>query len=195
MSQQMKSLGTATAAARGIVMSAIGTGTPLGITLTAGHRQRNGSRIAIAGNATDNLTWGEWTLGGVAATSANLLGSTGTTALSGTPVIAALCDQAPFTQGSPAVFVVSSAAGAAATDGVGTAVIEKADGSSAGGFTYTNSSGVVTAGFQNALLDGEIALPAFNDFGALMVQVRLDRYMAFRMSAWTSGTFAGALLG
>ena len=90
--------------------------------------------------------------------------------------------------------MVGSLGGAAATDGIATAVIEKADGFSAGGFTYTNSSGVATAGFQTALMDGEIAIPAFNDFGALCVEVNLSRYMTFRLSAWTSGTFGASLL-
>ena len=194
MSLKAKSLGTATAAARGIVMSAIGTGTPLGITLTAGHRQRNGSRIAIAGNAADNNTFGEWTLSGVAATSANLNGSSGSAALSGTPVIAAVCDQTPFLPNHSAVAMIGSLGGAAATDGIATAVIERADAMSQGGFTY-DASGVPTAGFKDALLSGEIAVPAFNDFGAIAVEVQLGRYMAFRLSAWTSGTFGASLLG
>ena len=194
MSLKYKSLGSAVAAARGIVMTAIGTGTPLGITLTAGHRLKNDDRIAIAGNATDNNTFGEWTLGGVAAASANLLGSSGGAALSGTPVIAVVCDRTPFLKGHSAVAVIAAGAGAAATDGIATAVIERADGFSAGGFTYDSSSGVATAGFKDALMSGEIAIPAFNDFGSVMVEVQLGRYMTFRLSAWTSGTFGAGLL-
>ncbi|MCC6530938.1 MAG: hypothetical protein IT531_00175 [Burkholderiales bacterium] len=194
MSLKLKSLGSAVAAARGIVMSAITTGTPLSITLTAGHRLRNGERIAIAGNATDNNTFGEWTLSGVAAASATLIGSSGSAALSGTPIIAALCDRTPFLPNHAAVAMVAAGAGAAATDGIATAVIEKADGMTAGGFTYTAASGVATAGFQSALLDGEITIPAFADFGAVCVEVNLSRYMTFRLSAWTSGTFGAVLL-
>lgn len=194
MSLKMKSLGTATAAARGIVMSAITTGTPLKITLTAGHRLRNNERIAIAGNAADNNTFGEWTVSGVGATTATLNGSTGSTALSGTPVIAALCDRTPFLARHSAVAMVAAGAGAAATDGLATAVFEAADSMVTTGFQYTNSSGVATAGFKDALLDGEIAIPAFADFGALCVEVNLSRYMTFRLSSWTSGTFGGALL-
>lgn len=194
MSLKQKSLGSAAAAVRGVVMSAIGTGTPLGITLTAGHRQRNGSRIAIAGPAEDNKVFGEWELQGIAAASANLVGSTGTEALSGTPVIALLCDQTPFLPGHSAVAHVSAIGAAAGTDGIATALIEKADGFSAGGFTYTNSSGVATAGFKDALLSGEIAMPAFNDFGGIMVEVSLSRYMTFRLSAWTSGAWGAGLL-
>lgn len=188
------SLGSAVAATRGIVMSAIGTGTPLSVTLTAGHRLRNGSRIAIAGNAVDNNTFGEWSLSGIAAASAVLDGSSGAAALSGTPVVAVLCDRTPFLPGNAAVAMISAGAGAAATDGIATALLEKADGQVATGFTYTNSSGVATAGFADALLSGEIAIPAFNDFGAICVEVKLARYMTLRLSAWTSGTFGASLL-
>lgn len=188
------SLGTAVAAARGIVATAIVTGTPLHLTLTAGHRLRNGARIAVAGNAVDNRTFGEWSVSGVAATDVVLDGSTGTAALSGTPVIAALCDRTPFLPRNSAVAAIAAGAGAVATDGIATAVIEKADGMVDTGFTYTNSSGVATAGFQDALLSGEIAIPAFNDFGAIFVEVSLSRYMTFRLSAWTSGVFGASLL-
>lgn len=188
-----KSLGSASAAARGIVMSAITTGTPLVITLTAGHRLKNGDRIAIAGNAADNGTFGEWTVSSVGATAATLDGSTGSTALSGTPVIAALCDKTPFLPRNAAACHIASGVGAAATDGIATAVIEGADSVISTGFRYTDSSGTETSGFKSALKSGEIAI-AFNDFGGLMVEVDLMRYMTFRLSAWTSGTFGATLL-
>lgn len=188
------SLGSAVAATRGIVMSAIDTGTPLKITLTAGHRLRNDSRIAIAGNAADNNTFGEWSLSAVAATSATLVGSSGGAALSGTPVIAVLCDRTPFMANHSAVAMIGSTGGAAATDGIATVLLEQADSQVATGFQYTNSSGVATAGFKDSLLSGEIAMPAFNDFGSIMVEVKLGRYMTMRLSAWTSGSFAGVLI-
>lgn len=191
MSLKMRSLGSTVAATRGIVMSAIDTGTPLHITLTAGHRQRNGDRIAIAGNATDNNTFGEWSLSSVAAASAVLDGSSGAAALSGTPVIAALMDKTPFLPNHSAVALIAAGAGAAATDGIGTVVLEKADDFVVTGFKYGSAG---TAGFQDALLSGEIAIPAFNDFGALCVEVKLARYMTMRVSAWTSGTFGVSLL-
>lgn len=192
MSLKQKSLGSAVAAARGIVMSAVDTGTPLHITLTAGHRLRNGERIAIAGNNTSDLSmFGEWSLSSVVAASAVLDGSTGTVAVSGTPVVAVLCDRTPFIPGHSAVAAISAIGSAAATDGIATAVIEKADGMVSTGFTYGASN---TAGFEDALLSGEIALPVFNDFGAIFVEVKLARYMTFRLSAWTSGGFGASLL-
>lgn len=191
MSLKMRSLGSAVAAARGIVMSAITTGTPLSVTLTAGHRQRNGDRIAIAGNAADNNTFGEWTLSGVAAASAVLDGSSGAAALSGTPVVAVLCDRTPFLANHSAVAMVATGAGPTATAGIGTVVLEAADGFTSSGFNYGSAN---TAGFRDALLSGEIAIPAFASFGAVCVEVKLARYMTMRVSAWTSGTFGAQLL-
>lgn len=192
---KLRSLGSTVAATRGIVMSAIGTGTPMSITLTAGHRQRNGDRIGIAGNAVDNATFGDWSLSGIAAASAVLDGSNGSTALSGTPIIAALMDRTPFLPKHSAVVTLGQQVGASATAGIATAVLEKADNASAGGFTYDNSSGVPTAGFKDALLSGEIAIPAMAGVagGFLQVEVSLARYMTFRLSAWTSGTFGAAI--
>jgi hypothetical protein len=194
MSLKLKSLGSAVAATRGIVMSAIDTGTPLKITLTAGHRMRNGDRIAIAGNAVDNNTFGEWSLSGLSATSGTLDGSSGAAALSGTPVIAALCDRTPFLPRHSAIAMLGSGAGPTATAGIGTMVLEAADSQVTTGFQYTDSSGVATAGFKDALLSGEVAIPAFASFGSIMVEVSLSRYMTMRLSAWTSGTFGAVLL-
>lgn len=194
MSLKQKSLGSASAAARGIVMSAIDTGNPAHIVLTAGHRLRNGDRIAIAGNNTSDLgTFGEWSVSGLSATSATLDGCTASAALSGTPVIAALCDKTPFLPRHSAVALIGAGVGAAATDGIGTVVIEGADSMVSTGFQYTNSSGVATSGFKDATLSGEIAI-AFNDFGSVCVEVSLMRYMTMRVSSWTSGTFGAHLL-
>lgn len=193
MSLKTVSLGTSTAAARGIIASAALTGTPITLTLTAGHRQKNGARLAIAGE-TQMGTFGEWSVSNVAATSCSLDGSTGSAVTSGTMVIAALMDRTPFIAKHSAVAVVGTCGGTAATDGIGTVVIEKADSFVSTGFQYDNSSGVATSGFKDALQSGEIAIPAFNDFGALMVEVTLARYMTMRVSAWTSGTFFANLL-
>jgi hypothetical protein len=193
MSLKQKPLGSAASAVRGIVMSALLTGTPMGITLAAGHRLKDNERIAIAGNAVDNNTFGEWTVSSIGAVSAKLEGSSYNGALSGTPVIAALCDRTPFLPRHSAVAMVSSIGAAAVTDGIATVLLEKADSMTSAGFFYT-SSGAPVAGFQDALLPGEIAIPAFNDFGAIMVEVSLSRYMTMRLSAHTSGTFAASLL-
>lgn len=194
MSLRQLPLGSAAAATRGIVMSAIGTGTPSSVTLTAGHRLRNGVRIAIAGNNTSDLgTFGEWTVSGVAAGSAVLDGSAAAVAISGTPVVAVVCDKTPFLPRHSAVAMISTIPDAAATDGLGTVVLEAADTQISTGFQY-DASGVATAGFKSALKSGEIAIPAFTDFGAIMVEVDLSRYMTMRVSAWTSGGFGVSLI-
>lgn len=197
MSLKMMSLGSMSSAARGILLTALSTGTPVNVSITAGHRQRNGSRIAIAGLAADNAINGEWTLSGVAAGSATLVGSSGAAAISGTAVVAALCDTTPFHPGHAAVAMVS-VQGAAVTAAVGTIVIEQADSmtlTGGGGFYYTNTSGVATSGFKDAALSGEIAMPAFAlGSGCIGIEVKLSRYMTARASAWTSGTFLASLL-
>lgn len=193
MSLRAKALGSASAAARGIVMSAITTGVPASITLTAGHRLKNGDRIAIAGNNTSDLgTFGEWSVSGLSATSAVLDGSSASAALSGTPVIAVVCDKTPFLPRHSSVVAISAGVGAAATDGIATVVIEGADTFIAANFQY-DASGVATSGFKDATKSGEIAM-AFNDFGGVFVEVDLCRYMTMRTSAWTSGTFGATLL-
>lgn len=190
---RQRSLGSASAAVRGIVISALTTGTPLGIDLSAGHRQRDGDRIAICGNAADNGTFGEWTLASVAAASAKLVGATGSTALSGTPVVAALMDVTPFIYKNTVVAAIAAGVGGAATDGIATVVIEGADNMSGTGFTYMSGS-TPTAGLTSVLKTGEQPM-AFNDFGGTFVEINLKRYMTMRLSAWTSGTFGVNLLG
>lgn len=198
MALKLRALGTMVAAARGIVMSALSTGTPLSITLTAGHRQRNGDRIAIVGLAADNGTFGEWSLSGIAATSGVLDGSTGSAALSGTPVIAAVMDRTPFLPNHSAVaFCGSIGTGTAPTAAIGTLVFEGADQMKSDGsaFQYNSAStGALTDGLRSVLLSGEIAIPAFTNAGSVMVEVKLARYMTVRASAWTSGNFFGAIM-
>jgi hypothetical protein len=193
MSLRAKSLGSASAAARGIVISAIDTGNPAHVVITAGHRLKAGDRIAIAGNNTSDLgTFGEWSVSALSATSGTLDGCTASAALSGTPVVAVLCDKTPFLPRHSAVAAISAGVGAAATDGIGTVVIEAADSMISTGFQY-DASGVATSGFKDAFKTGEIAV-AFNDFGSVFVEVDLSRYMTMRVSAWTSGTFGATLL-
>lgn len=202
MSLKLMTLGTMASAVRGIVMSALGTGTPLGITLTAGHRLRDYARIAIVGCALDNQVNGEWTITGVAATSGNLVGSTGSIALSGTPVVARVCDQTPFLPNHSAVALIGPAGtGTAPTANIGTIVLEgansaifNASGATNNKFQYDNTSGVATDGFKDMLQTGEIAIPAATNAGIAMVEVKLARYMTARCSAWTSGTFLAALM-
>lgn len=193
MSIKLKSLGTCASAARGILMTSGTNATPIVATVTAGHRQRNGSRVAIAGVTTLTAMNGEWTLRAVGATTATLDGSAGNGAFGGTAVVAAICDESPFLQNHSAMASINDIGLAAIF--IGTVVLEGADAVDATQFYYTNSSGVQTAGFADCLLSGEIAIVAQTVVGggSLDVEVKLKKYMTVRCSAYTSGSVQGIL--
>lgn len=194
MSLKYNSLGTASSAARGILVTSATNATPSVLTVTAGHRQRNGERICIQGVTTLTAINGEWSISSVAATAATLDGSAGNGAFAGTAVVAKVMDRTPFIAKHSAVFECGDLGVAAIF--IGTCLIEKADSIDGTQFLYTNSSGVATAGFNDALLSGEIAIPAqtVTGTGSCRVEVNMGRYMAARCSAYTSGTVQFGLL-
>lgn len=191
MSLKLRSLGTMSSAARGILITDGTNATPIVATVTAGHRLKDGDRIAIAGVTTLTAMNGEFSVSAVAATAATLDGSAGNGAFGGTAVVAALCDQTPFLPRHSALAAIVQPSGAVL---VGTVVFEKADSVDATQFYYTNSSGVATAGFTSALKSGEIAIPAATAGQVIGVEVDLARYMTVRASAYTSGVAQGILL-
>jgi hypothetical protein len=191
MSIKQRSLGTCSSAARGILITGGTNATPIVATVTAGHRLKNGDRIAIAGVTTLTAMNGDWSVEAVAATTATLTGSAGNGAFGGTAVVAVLCDQTPFLARHSATAMINQPSGAVF---VGTLVFEKADSVDATQFYYTNSSGVATAGFKDALKSGEIAIPAATAGQAMALEVELGRYMTMRASAYTSGVAGGVLL-
>lgn len=190
MSIKLRSLGTISSAARGILITSGTNATPIVATVTAGHRLKNGDRIGITGVTTLTAMNGDFSVSAVAATTASLDGSAGNGAFGGTAVVAAVCDRTPFLPRHSAIAQVNQPSGAVL---VGTVVFEYADQhkSDETNFQYTNSSGVLTDGFNSALLSGEIAIPAATAGQAIEVEVSLARYMTFRCSAYTSGV-AGA---
>lgn len=190
MSIKQISLGTCSSAARGILITGGTNATPIVATITAGHRLKNGHRIAIAGVTTLTSMNGDWSVDTVAATTANLTGSAGNGAFGGTAVVAALCDRTPFLVRHSALAQINWPSGAVF---IGTLVFEAADSVDATQFYYTNSSGVATAGFKDALQSGEIAIPAATAGQVMTVEVSLSRYMTMRASAYTSGVAGGAL--
>ena len=192
---KVKSLGTLAAASlSGILMTSGTNATPIVATVTAGHRQRNGNRIAIAGVTTLTAMNGEWSISSVGATAATLDGSAGNGAFAGTAAVTALCDRTPFLPGNSAAAIVGDTGGSALF--AGTLVLEQADSITAADYFYTNTSGVATSGFKSSLLSGEIAMVAHGAVGGgtMMVEVKLGRYMKVRCSAYTSGVAFGALL-
>lgn len=194
MSLKHKALGTCASAARGILMTGGTNASPIVATVTAGHRQRNGNRLAIAGVTGLTAMNGEWSISSVGATAATLDGSVGNGTFGGTAVVAAICDVTPFQPRHSAVAAVYDIGVSAVF--VGTVVIEGADSVDASAFSYTNGSGVATAGFKDMLMSGEIAIPAQATVGGGLglVEVQLARYMTMRASAYTSGSVSASLL-
>lgn len=192
MSMKMRSLGTMSSAARGILITGGTNATPIVATITAGHRLKNGDRIGIVGVTTLTAMNGDWSVSSVAATTGNLDGSAGNGAFGGTAVVAVLCDQTPFLPRHSSVALLSQPSGAVF---VGTVVFEGADNRKSDNTTFQyDSSGVATDGFKSALKSGEIAIPAATAGQIIAVEVDLCRYMTARCSAYTSGVAQGQLL-
>jgi hypothetical protein len=187
---KVRSLGLAGSAAAGILITGGTNATPIVATLTAGHDQKNGDRIAIAGVTTLTAMNGEWSLSTVGATAGTLDGSAGNGAYGGTAIVAALMDKTPFLPGNSAGLVISGGAGAAF---VGTLVAEGADSVDATQFYYTNSSGVATAGFKDLTAAGQAAIPAATAGLGIIREIKLSRYMRLRVTAYTSGQAVGAV--
>ena len=191
MSLKMRSLGTMSSAARGILITSGTNATPIVATVTAGHRLKDGDRIGIAGVTTLTAMNGDFTVERVSDTTYKLRESAGNGAFGGTAVVAVLCDQTPFNPRHSALAVLTQPSGAVL---VGTVVFEGADSVDATQFYYTNSSGVATAGFKSSLKSGEVAIPAATAGQIIGVEVDLSRYMTVRASAYTSGVAQGQLL-
>lgn len=190
MSIKQRSLGTCSSAARGILITGGTNATPIVATITAGHRLKNGDRIAIQGVTTLTAMNGDFAVDTVAATTANLTGSAGNGAFGGTAVVAVVCDQTPFLARHSALAMINQPSGAVF---VGTLVFEYADSVDGTQFLYTASTGVATAGFNSALKSGEIAIPAATAGQVMALEVSLARYMTMRCSAYTSGVAGGVL--
>lgn len=185
MSIKVRSLGSFTSAARGILITGGTNAQPIVATVTAGHGLKNDDRIAIAGVTTLTTMNSDWSLDSVGATAATLRGSNGNGTYGGTAVVAVLCDKTPHIAKHSAAALIGNLPGSAVFSG--TVVLEYADSVDATQFYYTNSSGVATAGFADLIPSGEAAIPATTTGIAWAVEVMLRRYMTARCSAYTSG--------
>jgi len=187
MSIKVRSLGSFTSAARGILVTGATNATPIVATVTAGHGLKNDERIGIVGITTLTAADGDWSLDAVGATAATLRGSVGNGAFAGTAVVAVLCDRTPFNKGHAGLIMLGNTPGQAVF--VGTLVIEGADSMDSGltVFQYTNSSGVATSGFADKVPSGEAAIPAATAGIGWELEVALSKYMTARCSAYTSG--------
>jgi hypothetical protein len=103
MGKRVQSLGKpATGSARGITISSGSNAKPIVATIGAGHGLQAGDRIRITGVTTLTNMNGDWTLAGVTATTAQLVGSSGNGAFAGTAAVSVICDRTPFMAGRQA---------------------------------------------------------------------------------------------
>lgn len=189
MSNKVISLGSAGSAAAGIVVSGSTNATPIVITLTAGHGQKDGSRLAISGITGNTAANGEWTLTSVGATTATLVGSVGNGTHGGTVRAAVINDVTPMMRNHSAAMHLGG-------NLVGTLDIEAyesyadfAAGQNNAGATapvLTPSMGTNSAGSASTPAKTTITAAATN--AGFATEVKLARYMRAVVTAYTSGT-------
>jgi len=172
-----RGIGAVAAAANGITCSSTTNATPIVATLGANHGLKNGDRISISGITGNTAANGQWTVSSVGATSATLDGSSGNGVHAGTAAVSVLCDQTPFMPRHSAVAAIGTTPGGAVL--VGTVLVEGSDDD---------------ASFASALASGLIAIPAVTAGLGVALEVKLQRYMRLRASAFTSGGAQASLL-
>lgn len=169
MGKRILSLGKpATGSNNGITASSTTNAKPIVVTLGAGHGLLEGDRIRITGITGNTSANGDWTLAGVTATTAQLVGSSGVGTHGGTAAVSVICDRTPFMAGREALVQFG---------GLWTAGGLLIQGSNDGSFTDNG-------GNPFTLLDEETAE------AGLIRQVKLSRYMRVKGSASTG---AGAV--
>jgi hypothetical protein len=179
MSLKLQNLGAAAAVAAGILITGGTNATPIVATITAGHGLKDGDRIVISGVTGLTAMNGEWELKFTAATTAQLLGSSGNGAFGGTAAVAVLCDKTPFMPRTSVVGLIGASGTGITVAPIATALIE-------------SSSDNVT--FASAIASGHEVINAITAPASFMREVKLDKYMRLRLSAWTSGSIAAGLL-
>ncbi|MCC7144254.1 MAG: hypothetical protein IT349_19335 [Candidatus Eisenbacteria bacterium] len=103
MGKRLLSLGApATGSNNGITVTGSTNAKPIVVTIGAGHGLIDGDRIRITGITGNTNANGDWTLSGVSATTAQLVGSSGNDTHGGTAVVSVICDRTPFMAGKAA---------------------------------------------------------------------------------------------
>lgn len=175
MSNKLKSLGTVSAAAAGIVISGSTNATPIVVTLAAGHGQKEGDRIVIAGVTGNTNANGSWRLSNVGATTATLVGSVGNGTHGGTVRVGVLLDETPTMRNhSAALHSYGNLVGTVDIEaydnlddfaagvnnaGVTPPVLAPSVATQSAGSTSTPAKSTITAAATNAGLAAEVKLP------------------------------------
>jgi len=168
-----QSLGAASSAVAGILITGGTNATPIVATITAGHGLKDGDRIRIVGVTGLTAMNGNWTLKWVSDTTYQLLGSKGNGAFGGTAIVAVCCDKTPFMQNHNAVAHVSNRAGAAVF--VGTVQIQGCN------------EDTLTTWVDAVAALGAPVIPAATAGMGQAVEVKLYQYMRMIVTAYTSG--------
>lgn len=192
MSIKSLSLGSAAAAAAGIVISGTTNATPVVATFGAGHGLKDGDRVAVAGITGNTGANGVFGLKFTGTNTAQLVGSAGNGVHGGTPRVAVLCDKTPVMKGHSATL---------ATFGnlVGTLDIEAYDsyadfaaGSNVAGISAPAASGgalgVTNSNGSGAAPAKSSVVLAATNAGIELELAPLPRYLRAVVSAYTSGT-------
>ena len=168
-----QSLGAASSAVAGILITGGTNATPIVATITAGHGLKDGDRIAITGVTGLTAMNGLWTVKRVTDTTYELVGSVGNGVFGGTAIVAVVCDKTPFMQNHSAVVHLGNRPGAAVF--VGTVQIQGCD------------EDTLTTWVDAVAELGAPPIPAASAGIGMDVEVRLHKYMRMIPTAYTSG--------
>jgi hypothetical protein len=174
-----QSLGAASSAVAGILVTGGTNATPIVATITAGHGLKDGDRLAIVGVTGLTAMNGIWTLERVTDTTYKLLGSKGNGTFGGTAIAAVCMDKTPFMQNHSMVAKIGDRPGAAVF--VGTVQIQGC-----------NEDTLTTWVDAVAALGAE-PIPAATAGIDYAAEVKAYKYMRSICTAYTSGGYNAQL--
>lgn len=177
--------------------------TPIVATFAANSGLKTGDRVAISGITGLTAMNGEWTLEAVTATTFKLLGSVGNGTYGGTPRCAVIFDRTPLMEDHSLVMETQG-------NCVGTLLVENyasyaefaAGDNSLGGAVnapvLTSAQSFIT---NTPATSASLVTPATSSIvmaataEGVGYEIKPAKYMRFSLSAWTSGTIAGLVMG
>jgi hypothetical protein len=203
MSLKAVSIGSAGSAVGMHLITGGTNATPIVATFAANSGLKSGDRVAISGITGLTAMNGEWELEAVSATTFKLLGSVGNGTYGGTPRCALIFDRTPLmedhslvleTQGNCVGTLLIEQFGSyeefAAGDNSKLGAVQAPVRTSAQSFiTNTNA----TSASSSTIASSSIVMAATAE--GVGYEVKMAKYARFSLSAWTSGTIAGLVMG
>ena len=197
-----RSLGVATSAARGIVLSSATNATPIVATLAALHgipslaqnRRNSLRRFGIFGCTGGTAINGMWSLVSTGTNTFSLQGSVGNGAVTVTnSVVAALMDDTPFMKGHAAVAMATNVADQVAADLTFAVMGNKSDATDAE--ILASDSTALATYFEDCANDVAWSVPgATNDGLTEFRNIDLRKWMYLNVSAFTAGGLEVSIL-